>query len=232
MTPDELIEAVGKLGISISRATLLRYEKEELLPLPMRGAEGRGYGRYTDYPETAPFELFASIMLMKRDKVSPELIAAARKLALQYEAGELILSRRDNKSGEKLPYGENNGILSDEERAKHRDIIGRFEFRHPYARTWLQYKTIAKRKIHPALWDAFPATVKTGMLLNYHSKVVRGLEAIKSKGTEFEISITIWIELYRKYPDLRELIRDIILEECKSDVEQEAIDILIKDALG
>lgn len=50
MSPNEVIDQLSKIGIDISRATLLRYENQELIPKPSRGGGGAG-GRWTDYPD-------------------------------------------------------------------------------------------------------------------------------------------------------------------------------------
>ena len=50
MSPDEVIsEICSKFSISLSRPTLLRYERLGVLSDPKRGGTG-GQGRFTDYP--------------------------------------------------------------------------------------------------------------------------------------------------------------------------------------
>lgn len=64
MSPDEVIKQLKeKLGVEISRATLLRYEKQKLIPEPERGGGGAG-GRWTDYPEKTVAETYAAWSLM------------------------------------------------------------------------------------------------------------------------------------------------------------------------
>lgn len=55
VTPDEVIQALKEHGISISRQTLLNWEKQGLIPEAERGSYGQGGGKWTDYPdETLP----------------------------------------------------------------------------------------------------------------------------------------------------------------------------------
>lgn len=63
-SPDEVIEKLNNaFNISISRPTLLRYEKLGLIPGPERGGTGRR-GRYTNYPEETVAEAYASWCLL------------------------------------------------------------------------------------------------------------------------------------------------------------------------
>lgn len=64
MTPDEIIEQLKKMGVEISRPTLSRYEKQELIPKPQRGGLGRGGGRWTDYPENTVEQAYAAWSMM------------------------------------------------------------------------------------------------------------------------------------------------------------------------
>ena len=59
MTPDEIIESLRQKGAIISRATLTNYENAKLIPCPKRGGFGRGRGRYTDYPDDIPQNVYA-----------------------------------------------------------------------------------------------------------------------------------------------------------------------------
>lgn len=60
MTPDEICEALVKIGADVSRRTLLNYEEAGLIPTPVRGSHGRKKGRFTDYPEKTIEETFAA----------------------------------------------------------------------------------------------------------------------------------------------------------------------------
>ena len=62
MTPDEVCEALTKIGANVSRRTLLHYEEAGLIPTPTRGG-GRN-GRYTHYPEYTVEEAFAAWALI------------------------------------------------------------------------------------------------------------------------------------------------------------------------
>lgn len=59
MTPDEVCDALVKIGANVSRRTLLHYEEAGLIPKPTRGGGGRN-GRFTDYPEWTAEEAFAA----------------------------------------------------------------------------------------------------------------------------------------------------------------------------
>lgn len=99
MNPNEVINQLEKLGVEISRATLLRYEKQELIPLPKRGGGGAG-GRWTDYPPDTVAEAYAAWALMhghyatdgeenifidgKPPKLSVKFIASSRRAAVEY----------------------------------------------------------------------------------------------------------------------------------------------------
>lgn len=65
MSPEEVLNQLVKMGIKVSRSTLLRFEKAELIPTPTRGSTGRGVGRYSDYPQSTPEYFFASWWLIK-----------------------------------------------------------------------------------------------------------------------------------------------------------------------
>ena len=59
LTPDEVCEALSKIGADVSRRTLLHYEEAGLIPIPERGGGGRK-GRFTDYPEWTAEEAFVA----------------------------------------------------------------------------------------------------------------------------------------------------------------------------
>jgi len=73
MTPDEVCEALTKIGVPVLRGTLLNFEKEGLIPKAKRTSGGRGIGRQTDYPEWTVEEAFAAWVLIhgKFDKRNP-----------------------------------------------------------------------------------------------------------------------------------------------------------------
>lgn len=64
MTPDEICNALIKIGANVSRRTLLNYEEAGLIPTPVRGSGGRKKGRFTDYPEKTIEETFAAWCLI------------------------------------------------------------------------------------------------------------------------------------------------------------------------
>ncbi|MCL6558948.1 MAG: hypothetical protein K6U74_09115, partial [Firmicutes bacterium] len=116
ITPDEVIAELKKLGVNISRNTLLNYEKWGLIPEAERGSHGKGKGRYADYPPETIAEAYASYCALRgltfsetanlitpdgiyqqnfqicdggafKVKVSPRQVAVIRKRALDFEAG-------------------------------------------------------------------------------------------------------------------------------------------------
>jgi hypothetical protein len=67
MTPIEVCEAVKtKYGLSVTRHTLLRYQKAALVTEPKRGCGGQGFGRYADYPPEAVEQLAIGYNLVHR----------------------------------------------------------------------------------------------------------------------------------------------------------------------
>jgi len=95
MTPDEVLEKLKQLGVSMSRQTLRNYEKWELIPEPKRGSKGKGRGRYTDYPLQTVAEAFASWKLLHgKISVQKEDAAKIRNLAQHFETtGDFRLKR-------------------------------------------------------------------------------------------------------------------------------------------
>ena len=81
MGPDEVIQRLKGMGISSSRATLLRYKEAGLIPKPEEGAGGRGVGRFSDYPSETVSDYFASYHLIKGKHASQEQAAVARMAA-------------------------------------------------------------------------------------------------------------------------------------------------------
>ncbi len=49
-SPDKVIEQLKMRGVSISRRTLLYWERKGLIPQARRGSHGQGGGRWTSYP--------------------------------------------------------------------------------------------------------------------------------------------------------------------------------------
>jgi len=83
MTPDEVLEELNKLGINISRRTLLRYEENELIPKSKRSSLGRAKGRFTDYPEDTVTEAYTAYCLMKINGYEQKEIRAVRAEVLR-----------------------------------------------------------------------------------------------------------------------------------------------------
>jgi hypothetical protein len=69
MTPDEVVNTLKKMGVEITRRTLLNYENWGLIPKPKRGGLGRGKGRTTYYPDETPAEAYAAWRSIKNKQV-------------------------------------------------------------------------------------------------------------------------------------------------------------------
>ncbi len=63
MSPDEILEDLNKIGVKLSRSSLMRYENQDLIPKPARGGGGPG-GRFTDYPYETVYEARAAWALL------------------------------------------------------------------------------------------------------------------------------------------------------------------------
>lgn len=69
MSPDEVLSELKKLGVSITRKTLLNYE-EIALPKPQRGSGGRGIGRFTEYQRGTVEYAFAIYHMLNSEGLS------------------------------------------------------------------------------------------------------------------------------------------------------------------
>lgn len=118
VSPDEVLGELKKLGVELSRNTLLNYEKRELIPKADRGSRGKGKGRYADYPPETVAEAYASWHVIHgpvltesatlftpsgtyqqfweetnrqvEAKLSPRQVAVVRKRALDIQSGNPI----------------------------------------------------------------------------------------------------------------------------------------------
>ncbi len=87
MTPDEVIEKLKDKKISLTRRTLLNYEKWGLVESPERGGGGTG-GLWTNYSPKTIYEAYAAFKLMHGKyskeiavpKIPPKTIAIVRKM--------------------------------------------------------------------------------------------------------------------------------------------------------
>lgn len=78
LTPNEVLERLKMLGISISRKTLYNYEKQGLVSEPaFRNS------RNTDYPEHVFAEAYTSHIALHTIKLKPSEVAEIRKKALE-----------------------------------------------------------------------------------------------------------------------------------------------------
>jgi len=91
-SPDDILEELKLLGVPFSRRGLLRYEDWDVISKAVRGSQGRGIGRYTEYPQCTICEVYAGHRLINgtygedskfKDlgfpKLSPQLVAFLRK---------------------------------------------------------------------------------------------------------------------------------------------------------
>ena len=63
LTPDQVINELQQRGLTITRRTLLNWEKAELIPAASRGSYGQGGGKWADYPrDTIPEALTAQLL--------------------------------------------------------------------------------------------------------------------------------------------------------------------------
>lgn len=67
MEPDELLQRLKSLGKDVSRPTLPRWVRQELIPAPEVRSLGRGRGARSIYPAAALGEAYAAAVLL-RDK--------------------------------------------------------------------------------------------------------------------------------------------------------------------
>lgn len=65
MEPNDILAYLNKKGYIISRMTLLRYEKEGLLPAAQRKSLGRGKGGQAEYPEGAEVEVLVACTMLR-----------------------------------------------------------------------------------------------------------------------------------------------------------------------
>lgn len=78
VTPDEVVEALRKRGIEKHRKTLLRWEKQEIIPQAKRGSYGQGGGKWADYPDHTVDEALTAELLQDVYRFKLNEIAQAR----------------------------------------------------------------------------------------------------------------------------------------------------------
>lgn len=79
LTPNEVLAALGKAGLTRSRSTLNGWVRGGLVCKPQRGGAGRGRGSYSLYPPEAVGEAAAAAILLQKG-VSPKEVANIRKV--------------------------------------------------------------------------------------------------------------------------------------------------------
>ena len=104
MSPDEVLEKMKEVGITLSRPSLSRYEANKLIPQATRGGGGRGIGLFSNYPTETVFEAVAAWRLLNGDwgdldtkrlfgnkspRIPFEAVAAARMVAKAHKVDEI-----------------------------------------------------------------------------------------------------------------------------------------------
>ena len=104
MSPDEVLEKMKEVGITLSRPSLSRYEANKLIPQATRGGGGRGIGLFSNYPTETVFEAVAAWRLLNGDwgdmdtkklfgdkspRIPFEAVAVARTVAKAFEVEKL-----------------------------------------------------------------------------------------------------------------------------------------------
>lgn len=79
MLPDEIIGELKQRGITITRRTLLNWEKAGLVPEATRGSYGQGGGKWADYPEETIPAAMTAYLLKEVYQLKNADIAEARK---------------------------------------------------------------------------------------------------------------------------------------------------------
>ena len=105
MSPDEVLEKMKEVGITLSRPSLSRYEANKLIPQATRGGGGRGIGLFSNYPTETVFEAVAAWRLLNGDwgdldtkklfgnkspRIPFEAVAVARMVAKAYKVDEIF----------------------------------------------------------------------------------------------------------------------------------------------
>lgn len=90
MTPDEVLAALEKLDVVITRRTLLNWEKWGLIPEPKRGGLGKGKGRFANYPDDTPAEAYAAWFFLGR-RLKVKNLKDLREAALAIEGTDAEL---------------------------------------------------------------------------------------------------------------------------------------------
>ncbi len=101
MTPDEVLRKLREMGVNTSRSTLLRFEKDGLIPMPKRGSGGRAQGRFSEYPENTPIFFFSAWMLVKSKKFTKNEIIYGIMIA-KIEIDSILNSLENEKNDNDL----------------------------------------------------------------------------------------------------------------------------------
>lgn len=81
-TTQEVLNELSSREINISERTLQDWAKKGLIPKPDVKAGGRGKGRTCSHQDDTPYEGYASAILMRVQRLRPEVVARAREKAL------------------------------------------------------------------------------------------------------------------------------------------------------
>ena len=101
MRYEDIIKVLEPIGITTTQNTLIRYEKQGLIPLADRASKGRP-GRFSEYPEHIAEEFYASSRLLSGKygngelgllmgnvpAASPRSVKIARELVMNWDHGE------------------------------------------------------------------------------------------------------------------------------------------------
>ena len=85
LTPDEIISALERKGVSISRKTLINYEAGGFISKPDRGGHGQGRGRYTYYADNVPKTVYSIYHGYNTEKLTPWELQKNFKIAIKFD---------------------------------------------------------------------------------------------------------------------------------------------------
>jgi len=92
MSPDQAINALQTIGVSITRQTLLNYESQQLIDSPKRGGGGTG-GFWTDYEMQHIVDAYVAYCLLHGDPVDKGLKTLLPGKGLRMNSGTVKIIR-------------------------------------------------------------------------------------------------------------------------------------------
>ena len=100
MNIHEILGELDSKGVKITSRTLLKYEKDSLIPEPKRGGLGYGKGKVTEYPDQSVVEAYAAFQLLNGVvRTTPKMLKEIREYALAFENNPTIEPPRDIEVG-------------------------------------------------------------------------------------------------------------------------------------